>query len=106
MTPLPLKDVPKELLDAVSPEPRLYILSRPTLDLREVSRFLQEEATKWDRTSEAPEAEEIIEFAGRICYMSFGKRQSSRSNREYIENLIDQGHDSVLEHASWTFLLT
>jgi len=38
--------------------------------------------------------------------MSFGETQSARSNREYIQNLIDQKHDSVLEHASWTFLLT
>lgn len=38
--------------------------------------------------------------------MSFGKTQSPKSNCEYIHNLIDQEHDSVLEHASWTFLLT
>jgi thymidylate synthase (FAD) len=54
----------------------------------------------------ATDAERLIEFAGRICYLSFGERQSPRSNRDYIVNLISQGHDSVLEHASWTFLIT
>jgi thymidylate synthase (FAD) len=38
--------------------------------------------------------------------MSFGGKQSPKSNQKYIQHLINQGHDSVLEHASWTFLLT
>ena len=37
--------------------------------------------------------------------MSFGEKQSPRSNADYIRNLISQGHESVLEHVSWTFLL-
>jgi len=106
MTTPAAKGVPRELFGAVSPGPRLYVLSRPLLDLRELARFLEEEATEWERTSGATEAEEIIEFAGRICYMSFGNKQSPKSNREYIQTLIRQEHDSVLEHASWTFLLT
>jgi thymidylate synthase (FAD) len=68
--------------------------------------FLRNEAATWKRTQRATEAEEIIEAAGRICYMSFGKQQSPRSNREYVANLIQQGHESVLEHVSWTFLVT
>jgi thymidylate synthase (FAD) len=90
----------------VAQEPRLYVLSRPLLDLREVARFLEEEAILWRRTSGATDAEDIIEFAGRICYMSFGDKQSPKSNREYVQTLIRQEHESVLEHASWTFLLT
>jgi thymidylate synthase (FAD) len=106
MTQPEAKEVSRESLGSVSQEPRLYVLSRPRLDWREIARFLEEESTEWKRTSGATEAEEIIEFAGRICYMSFGDKQSSRSNREYIQTLIRQQHDSVLEHASWTFLLT
>jgi thymidylate synthase (FAD) len=97
---------PDSLLGAISSGPRLYILSRPTLDVREMDRFLDDEATEWKRSANAKDAEEIIEFAGRICYLSFGERQSPKSNREYVRNLIKQGHESVLEHASWTFLLT
>jgi thymidylate synthase (FAD) len=37
--------------------------------------------------------------------MSFGSKQSSRTNAEYISNLIRNGHESVLEHAVWTFAL-
>ena len=38
--------------------------------------------------------------------MSFGKAQSPRDLRAYIGNLVDKGHDSVLEHATWTFAIT
>jgi thymidylate synthase (FAD) len=87
-------------------KPRVYVISRPRFDVRAVLAFLQQEATKWRRTSLAEESEEIIEIAGRVCYMSFGNNQSPRSNKEYIRNLIRQGHESVLEHVSWTFILT
>ena len=60
----------------------------------------------WRRTSGATPGEEVVEFSGRICYMSFGSSQSPRSNADYIMNLIQRKHDSVLEHAVWTFLLT
>jgi len=99
--------VSSELPDYVSPEPRLYVLSRPSLDIRELTRFQSDdkEGSEWVRTGKT-DAEEIIEFAGRICYMSFGSKQSPKSNREFIHHLVNQEHDSVLEHASWTFLLT
>jgi thymidylate synthase (FAD) len=46
----------------------------------------------------------LVEFAGRICYLSLGDKQSEKTNKEYIANLIAQGHESVLEHASFTVL--
>ena len=48
--------------------------------------------------------EDLIEFAGRSCYQSFHKpNESTRSNGAYIANIIAQGHESVLEHASVSF---
>jgi thymidylate synthase (FAD) len=38
--------------------------------------------------------------------MSFGEAQSPRSNSEYVHNLISMGHESVLEHAAWTLLIS
>lgn len=106
MTTPPAVEAPVEALGAISRGPRLYVLSRPSLDLEELSRSLADESIQWERTSGATDSENVIEFAGRVCYMSFGDKQSPKSNREYIDNLIVQGHESVLEHASWTFLLT
>jgi len=86
--------------------PSLYILARPVLAVEEIDRFLKEEDTSWRRTTGAPPADELVEFAGRICYYSFGDQQSRRTTDQYIANLIGRDHGSVLEHATWTFLLT
>lgn len=57
--------------------------------------------------SEAPDADVLAEFAGRACYQSFDKpNPATRENRAYLANIINQGHFSVLEHASATFYVT
>jgi thymidylate synthase (FAD) len=86
-------------------KPRIYLISRPRFELEAFYSFLRGERTDWIRSAQAKESEEIVEVAGRICYMSFGEKQSPRRNGEYLHNLIEQGHESVLEHVSWTFLL-
>jgi thymidylate synthase (FAD) len=83
---------------------RCYTISRPSLDLEAIGQFLADEGLAWHRTG-SKSADELIELAGRICYMSFGERQSPRENAAYINNLIVRGHESVLEHACWTFLI-
>lgn len=86
---------------------KIYLISRPQFEVDNFLMFLSEsEENIWRRTSEATPPEEIVEVSGRICYMSFGKSQSPRTNSEYIKNLIRQRHESVLEHINWTFLLT
>lgn len=51
-------------------------------------------------------SEDLIEFAGRSCYQSFHKpNEATRSNKDYIANIICQGHESVLEHASVTYYI-
>lgn len=85
--------------------PDLFILTSPQIT-GEHKIFLERLGLDWNRPEVLTPAELIVEFAGRLCYMSFGDKQSPRTNAEYIRNIIDQGHESVLEHASWTFLLT
>ena len=85
---------------------RLYLISKPSFDFAAFSRFLESDGQTWSRSPGATPSENIIEVAGRICYMSFGSRQSPKTNGEYVSHLIAQGHESVLEHASWTFVLT
>jgi thymidylate synthase (FAD) len=86
--------------------PLIYLISRPTLISGAVKRFLADERTSWRRSMRATNAEEIVELGGRVCYLSFGKAQSPKTNAQYIQNLVRMGHDSVLEHATWTFVLT
>lgn len=93
------------MTDAAADGPRLRVIARPALDLAAIESFLSDEGTSWRRTESAATAEELVEVAGRLCYMSFGENQSPKENREYIEHLIDAGHHSVLEHATWSFVL-
>lgn len=46
----------------------------------------------------------LVQFAGRVCYMSFEKPRPG-GVEAYIENILKVGHGSVLEHANFTFWL-
>lgn len=49
-----------------------------------------------------PDAEKVIEQAGRTCYLSFDKIGAD-SQKDFIKQLIKMGHESTLEHAYATF---
>lgn len=53
---------------------------------------------------DSTDGEKLSEFAGRLCYMS-QKNPASRTTREYIENIKQQQHGSVFEHANWSLLI-
>src|ERR1044072_5801493 len=56
---------------------------------------------------EATSMDLLGEVAGRICYRSLSRPNPSTATTEtYLDNIIKQGHESVLEHASATFLVT
>lgn len=56
---------------------------------------------------DATPGEDLMEFAGRSCYQSFHKpNEATRRNKDYLANILTQGHESVLEHASATFYIT
>ena len=86
-------------------EPEIYVVGRQTLNQAEVQRFLDDHQTEWLTDSEIP-GELIVELAGRTCYMAFGEKQFRKTNKDYIGNLVNQGHGSVLEHAVWDLLIT
>lgn len=51
-------------------------------------------------------ADDLAEQAGRLCYESWSRpNPATATNAGYIENIIDQGHNSVMEHASATFYI-
>lgn len=85
---------------------KIYKISKPSLIESEIFNFLHDEGLNWNRTMGSSNPDETVELAGRLCYMSFGDLQSNRSNSDYIQNLIEQGHESVLEHVNWSFIIT
>lgn len=84
--------------------PSIVCIAKTEINEDAISGFLRNEGLVWNRSNGVTPGDDLIEFSGRICYMSFGERQSPRDNGEYILNLIDSGHESVLEHMSWTFV--
>ncbi len=52
-----------------------------------------------------PDAEKLIETAGRTSYLSFNKQEEG-TEKAFIRMLIENGHLSVLEHAYATFRIS
>lgn len=53
----------------------------------------------WQTNDKRPltSCEALPEIGGRVCYQSFGGGRTN--NAEYLANIIEKGHESVLEHA-------
>ena len=84
-------------------EPTIYVLSRPSFSSSELRRYLWANGMIGE-VQGATSAEDVIEAAGRVCYLSFGKGR--KTFRQYIDNILESRHGSVLEHPTWTFLFT
>ena len=86
-------------------EPRVTLLAR--------QQFLGDPEMGWQSDTDN-DAQQLAEFAGRLCYLSFGKDvevlgghktiQGRTTNKEYIANLLEVKHGSVLEHIVYSFL--
>jgi len=84
-------------------EPRVYLVGRQQVDAAALQAFLDDHHAVWETDTERG-AELLCEAAGRVCYMSFGKGR--KTNAEYLANIIESAHGSVLEHAVWNFVIT
>lgn len=76
--------------------PRVTVLSRPA--------FVEPAHLPVQWLGESTDGERLAEFAGRLCYMS-QRNPAGRSTRDYLGNILKQGHGSVLEHANYSLLL-
>ena len=87
----------------------VYLIGEPQLNLEELNRFL--EGRDWEADT-ASDAEILCEVMGRVCYDSFDAHNNQnithtrKGNKGYLANVIAQGHESVLEHASVSFVFT
>jgi thymidylate synthase (FAD) len=82
----------------------MEIIRRPNVTLVAWTGFRKPEGLEWKTDTDAP-AEQLIEMAGRSCYQSWSN-PAGRTNAEYIGNMLDHGHLSVIEHANATFYVT
>jgi thymidylate synthase (FAD) len=94
--------------------PQAFLIAETKIDLDAVRAALTPlGAGHWSPTGEGTDADYLIEFAGKSCYMSFDTslnqnltKVGGRSTHDYIQQgIIANKHGSVLEHASVTFFL-
>jgi thymidylate synthase (FAD) len=85
-------------------EPKVYLIAG-TATMRGMRDFTDDNAISWRPNIANEPAEWLAEFAGRVCYMSFDNPRPG-GNEAYIKHILEVGHGSVLEHASFSLLFT
>jgi thymidylate synthase (FAD) len=69
------------------------------------TEFFPPKDVPWSTDADGGEA--LAEFAGRACYQSWSKpNTSTASNAGYLRHILEVGHLSVLEHGTVSFYLT
>jgi len=92
--------------------PGVQMIAKPAVCPNGLADFLQGFGSDAELTDalrdpcKLPPAASLCKTAGQLCYMSFGKRRTPNSEaHRYFANIRSSGHGSVLEHASFSFLL-
>lgn len=85
-------------------EPSVYLVGKST-HCTEIDRFLADNGVSNWRSDAQSSGEFLVESAGRLCYMSF-KNPRPGGNKSYIDNILESGHGSVLEHVTFSFIIT
>jgi thymidylate synthase (FAD) len=92
--------------------PGVVVLARPQTNVSGLGGFLEgfDPGLRFpeyiDDPTTLPDSTQLCKTAGQVCYASFGPRRTTNENAAaYIERLTSAGHGSVLEHASFSFLL-
>lgn len=96
-------------------EPQVHLVAKPDVDYAELAGYLREVGgERWlerlDR-GELDDPQNLLEFAGRLCYRSWEPGLNPNVSRvrtdqaDYLRNILRSAHGSVLEHANFTFVL-
>ena len=92
--------------------PGVVVLAKPQTNVAGLGGFLEgfdpdlRFPEYLDDPTVLPDSSQLCKTAGQVCYASFGPRRTMNENAPaYIERLTSAGHGSVLEHASFNFLL-
>jgi thymidylate synthase (FAD) len=85
--------------------PSIFLIARQQIDQNNLDAFLESEGVeKWSTDTEVA-GQVVVEVGGRLCYKSYSKPRPG-GNAAYIEHILEVGHGSVLEHATFTFIVT
>ena len=88
-------------------EPKVYLVTRPSVDWAQVAAFLADEGLppipESIRAGE-DESAAVIEISARLCYMSYGRGRKDIA--DFINNLLSSKDGSVFEHVNYGFVFT
>lgn len=98
--------------------PKVQLVSTQTFHMPEgfgdwePSEQVDDGVLSFQKTTGVNDADAIPEFAGRLCYLSFGKGEidghktinGRPNNSDYLKNILTVKHGSVLEHSVTGFL--
>lgn len=93
--------------------PEVHLVASPKLDYEEIEEYLK--AVGGESWLERvygegdDDAQNLVEFAGRLCYRSWEEglnpnvTRIRKDQKAYLENILASQHGSVLEHAQFSF---
>lgn len=86
--------------------PRVILLAKSEVTLEGKQAMLDYYGDAAQDRDHSPSQAEVIEYAGRRCYDANGRKsEKTKTSYGYIGNIMDQNHTSVVEHATFTFLI-
>lgn len=85
--------------------PSVYLVGKQELNSLDCAEFLEAHGVEHWNTDTDNAGEQLVEIAGRLCYMSFAKPRPG-GNQAYINHILEVGHGSVLEHAVYSMIFT
>ncbi len=91
-------------------DPKVYIIGQTSVNREGLEDYLTSIGAKDWGTDASTDVEEIIEVMSRSCYKSFGTElnpnitEVREGNEAHLENILESGHGSVLEHGWISFM--
>src|SRR5699024_2447189 len=83
------------------------MIVRPEVTLLAYTQVTNQALELLSQDSDTTDLDHLAEVAGRSCYEAWGRKNPATAHNEgYLDNILTQGHGSVLEHSSATFYLT
>jgi len=92
-------------------EPQVFLIAEQRVRHNDVNDYLDYIGASGWTSDTGIDCQELIEVMGRGCYKSFGTELNPNitkvrgSNEEYLQNIINIGHGSVLEHGWVSFMI-
>ena len=90
---------------------KAFLVASPSINMAGVFSYLEEVGgTEWTGQFKGNEGEALVEFMGRLCYRSWKPGMNPNvtkvrtDSEQYLWNILESMHGSVLAHANYSFV--